>query len=60
MHRKTQLFATHAALPALADMPALTRRFPEVIRMVAAGTSDPSSLREADSPLGPSGPTRCW
>ncbi len=56
VHRKTQFFATRSALRALADMPALHERLPELIRVVAAGTSDPTSLLDEATPLGPSGP----
>jgi len=56
IHRKTQLFATHRALRAIADMPALQERLPELIRTAAAGTSDPQSLLDAATPLGPAGP----
>ena len=56
IHRKTQLFATRRALRAIADMPVLQERLPELIRTAAAGTSDPQSLLDAATPLGPAGP----
>jgi hypothetical protein len=56
IHRKTQLFATHRALRAIADMPLLQQRLPDLIRLMAAETSDPESLLDAGTPLAPSGP----
>jgi hypothetical protein len=37
-------------------MPLLQERLPELIRTAAAGTSDPQSLLDAATPLGPAGP----
>jgi hypothetical protein len=56
VHRKTQFFATRKALRALADMPSMTERLPDIISAAAFGTSDPRTLLEGTSPLGPSGP----
>ena len=56
VHRKTQLFATRKALRAIADMPSVTDVFPRIISEAASGTSDPRTLLEGTSPLGPSGP----
>ncbi len=56
MHRKTQFFATRRALRAVADMPALLEGLRRYIEVAAKGTSDPASLLEEGSPLGPAGP----
>jgi hypothetical protein len=56
VHRKTQLFATREALRALADMPSVHKRLPELLRAAAAGTSDPRTILDESSPLGPAGP----
>jgi len=52
MHRKTQLFVSRSALRALAHDPATIASLRSQLDAIAEATSNPSSILEAESPLG--------
>jgi hypothetical protein len=56
MHRKTQFFATKAALRATIDMPEAVQGLRQYLDVDSRGTADPASLLEKGTPLGPAGP----